>query len=74
MQTCFFCKGNMKDGYNNYMTEIDGHFFIIKNVPCHICEQCGEVSYSGQIVARIEEMIEGLKGALNEVEITEFVA
>ena len=55
---CFSCEGEMKDSFANYMTDIDGHFIIIKNVPCHKCSQCGEVSYSGKIVAKIEEIVE----------------
>lgn len=25
----------MKDDFSNYMVDLDGHFFIIRNVPCH---------------------------------------
>jgi YgiT-type zinc finger domain-containing protein len=74
MEKCFFCKGNMTDGFNNYMVDLDGHFIIIKNVPCHKCTQCGEVSYSGETVAKIETIIAKLKDALTEVAIVEFVA
>lgn len=71
---CFFCKGEMTDGFDNYMVDIDGHFIIIKNVPCHICKQCGEVSYSGETVARIEVIVEKLKEALTEVAIVDYAA
>ena len=36
--------------------------------------QCGEVSYSGKTVAKIEEIVEKLKEALTEVAIVEFAA
>lgn len=71
---CHICKGIMKNDYNNYMVDLDGHFIIIKNVPCHKCSQCGEVSYSGEVVARIEEIVEKLKDALAEVAVVEYVA
>ncbi len=74
METCFFCKGDIVDSISNYMADLDGHFIIIKNVPCHKCSQCGEVSYSGATVARIEEIIGKLKEALTEVAIVDFVA
>ncbi len=74
MEKCFFCKGNIENGFSNYMADIDGHFIIIKNVPCHKCSQCGEVSYSGQTVAKIEAIIERLKAALTEVAVVDFVA
>lgn len=74
MQTCFFCKGDMKNSTTNYMADLDGHFFIIKNVPCHKCRQCGEISFSGKTVTRIEEIIEDLNKILTEVAIVEYVA
>ena len=58
MDRCFYCKGTMENSYTSYMADLDGHYVIIKNVPCHKCKQCGEVSYSGETVARIEEIIE----------------
>ena len=74
MSRCFYCKGTMKEDVSNYMVDLNGHFIIIGNVPCHKCGQCGEVSYSGDVVAKIEEIIEKLKGVLTEVAIVEYVA
>lgn len=74
MEKCFYCKGIMNNDVSNYMVDIDGQFIIIKNVPCHKCCQCGEVSYSGETVARIEEIIAKLKEALTEVAVVEFAA
>lgn len=64
----------MKEDFSNYMVDLDGHFIIIKHVPCHKCTQCGEVSYSGEVVMRIEQIVEKLKEALTEVAIVEYVA
>ena len=74
MEKCFFCKGKLKDDYSNYMADLNGHFIIIKNVPCHKCSQCGEVSFSGTTVAKIEKIISKLNVALTEVAIVDFVA
>jgi type IV secretory pathway VirB2 component (pilin) len=35
---------------------------IIKNVPSHICEQCGEVSYSDEAALRLEQIVNSLAG------------
>ena len=64
----------MINDFCNYMVDLDGHFIIIKHVPCHKCSQCGEVSYSGEVVARIEEIVKKLNEALTEVAIVEYVA
>lgn len=74
MRKCFYCKGNMVDDFSNYMVDLDGHFIIVRHVPCHKCSQCGEVSYSGEVVAKLEKIIEKLKDALAEVAVVEYVA
>ena len=74
MDKCFFFFVYMVEDTTNYMVDLDGHFIIIRNVPCHKCTQCGEVSYSGEVVVRIEKIIEKLKGVLTEVAIVEYAA
>ena len=74
MGKCFYCKGEMSEGLTNHMADIDGHFVIIKNVPCHKCSQCGEVSYSGKTVARLEKIIADLEKALTEIAVVEYAA
>ena len=64
----------MTESFSNYMTDIDGQFIIIRNVPCHKCSQCEEVSYSGKVVVKIEAIAEKLKKAFTEVAIVEFAA
>ena len=47
--TCFMCKGMLEKSTTTYMTECNGCYIIIKNVPCKKCTQCGEeypVSYT----------------------------
>ena len=74
MGKCFCCKGNIVDGFSNYMVDLDGRFIIVRNVPCHKCSQCGEVSYNGEVVARLEEIVAKLKEASAEVAIVEYAA
>ena len=39
---CFSCKGSLQESTTTYMTEYNGCYIIIKNVPCRKCTQCGE--------------------------------
>ena len=52
-----------------FMKDLDSCIIIIKNVPCNKCSQCGEVSYSGVTIKRIEEIIAGLKDSLAEIAV-----
>jgi YgiT-type zinc finger domain-containing protein len=54
------CKGTIKDGFSSYTADIDNHVIVIRNVPAHICEQCGDTCYDTEIVKRLEEIINSL--------------
>jgi len=69
---CFFCKDEMTSSTTTYMEDLGNCIVIIKNVPCMKCPQCGEVSYSGSVVRRIEQIVDDLKGALTEVAIVNY--
>ena len=71
---CFFCKGSMVESTTNYMADLDGHFIIIRNVPCHKCTQCGEVTYSGTVAARLDELVTALEKMMAEVAIIDYEA
>ncbi|MBQ5347135.1 MAG: type II toxin-antitoxin system MqsA family antitoxin [Ruminococcus sp.] len=72
--TCFICKGNMTNSTTTYMEDLGNCIVIIKNVPCNKCTQCGEISYSGSTVKKIEAIINQLKNSLTEVAIVNYSA
>lgn len=59
--TCFLCKGDVEKSTTTYMTEYNGCYIIIKNVPCTKCTQCGEEFLNGVTLQKIEKILEGLK-------------
>lgn len=67
--TCFLCKGEMKPDTTTYMEDLGSCIVIIKNVPCNKCTQCGEISYNGVTVKRIEEIVSQLKNSLTEIAV-----
>lgn len=69
---CFTCKGNLENSTTTYMTEYDGCYIIIKNVPCTKCTQCGEEYLNGATLLKIETILERLKQTLTEIAIVDF--
>ena len=51
--TCFYCKGNIESSTTTYMTDYQGCYIIIKNVPCEKCSQCG-----GRILKMVKHLNE----------------
>ena len=67
--TCFMCKGMLEKSTTTYMTECNGCYIIIKNVPCKKCTQCGEEYLNGATLKKIETITANLKSLLTEVAI-----
>lgn len=69
---CFSCKGSLQESTTTYMTEYNGCYIIIKNVPCRKCTQCGEEYLNGITLQKIESIIARLKDLLIEVAIVDY--
>jgi YgiT-type zinc finger domain-containing protein len=64
----------MQPGLTSHFAEIGNCIIIIKNVPCSKCDQCGEVSYSGTVAIRLEQIITELKESLTEIAVVSYSA
>lgn len=69
---CFMCKGQLENKETTFMVEIDGRIVIVKNVPSHVCRQCGETSYDNEVTKRLEEIVNQAKMLKTEVAIVNF--
>lgn len=70
--TCFSCKGDIEKSTTTYMTEYNGSYIIIKNVPCTKCTQCGEEYLNGVTLQNIEHILEKLKNILTEIAVVDY--
>ena len=69
---CFFCKGVMVDGFTTDVTDLGTSVIIIRNVPCHKCTQCGEVSFSLDVAERLEEIVSTLNESVTEIAVIQY--
>ena len=69
---CFLCKGDMKESNTTHVADMGNCIIIIKNVPCFECEQCGEVSYSGVVAKKLEEVIKSMSNAITEIAVIQY--
>ena len=69
---CFMCKGDLQNATTAYMTDYNGCYVIIKNVPCTQCTQCGEVYLNGVTLQNIERILEQLKSVLTEIAVVDY--
>ena len=70
--TCFLCKGTMKAGHTTHMMELPNCILIIKNVPCPICEQCGEVAFESDVIENLDRIAAKLGDVMTEIAVVQY--
>ena len=72
--SCFYCKGNTADSITTHVVKLKTCIIIIKNVPCTICNQCGEAFFDNDVALQIEKIVSEMKPAITEVAIVNYSA
>lgn len=55
---CPHCGGLLKKDTINNVTLRDGQFIVIYGVPCCKCADCGTALYMGDVVQKMEKMVD----------------
>ncbi len=72
--TCCYCGDDMFETTTTYFEQLENTIAVIKNVPCHKCKQCGEVTYNAIVVERLEQITEQLEQAFTEIAVVNYSA
>jgi hypothetical protein len=54
------------------MSDIGNCVIVVKNVPCLECDQCGEVSYIGEVYEQLERIVDALRDSTMEVAVVKY--
>ena len=54
---CNLCGGIILEQETTYTLEIEGRFVMVENVPAKVCQQCGEMLFSPDVVERLQKTI-----------------
>ena len=52
--------------------EIKGRYIHIRNVPCYKCTECNEITYMGDVLKKLEEIISHAKKLMQEISIIDY--
>ena len=73
MNICFFCKGETKEQLTKFVVDLGACVLIVKDVPGRVCTQCGETTYSDEVMQNLEKIVAAIKDSLvSEVAIVEY--
>lgn len=70
--TCFLCKGTMTPGHTTHMVELSNCILIVKNVPCLICEQCGEIAFESDVIEDLDRIAAKLGDVMTEIAVVQY--
>jgi YgiT-type zinc finger domain-containing protein len=66
------CKGSTLNELSTFTTDMEGCVIVIKKVPSFVCEQCGEISYNGEVARRLEQIVKSITIATAEVAVVSY--
>lgn len=69
---CFKCGAMMEKGTTTSVTDLGNCLIIIRNVPCYKCTECDEIFYTGDVVERLEKIIDDAKKLLQEISVFDY--
>mgnify|MGYP001393671012 CR=1 FL=1 len=70
MKKCFVCgHDTINQSFTNKMIEEKGNFVIVKDVPCLICANCGEIYFDTEVMLKLENI---LNRNVSELEIINY--
>ncbi|MCL2350330.1 MAG: YgiT-type zinc finger protein [Defluviitaleaceae bacterium] len=70
--TCFFCNGTLEKGTTTHVSDIGERAMIVRGVPCFKCDQCSEISYTGNVYEELEGILDNLRDSTMEVAIINY--
>lgn len=55
-----------------FTVECGNCIIIVRNVPCMECRVCGEVIFSDEVSAKLEEIVTAAKAVMQEIAIIDY--
>ena len=69
---CISCGIATFPGTTTDVTELESSLVIVRNVPCYKCRECNEIIYTGDVIKRLEKIVETAKSAMNDISIINY--
>lgn len=72
MKQCTFCKGTTQEGLSTFTVDLENCIVVIRNVPSHICKQCGEVYYSTEVMQQVYRIAQSVHDTMSEITVVNY--
>lgn len=69
---CLNCNLTAVPSTTTDVTDLGTCLVIVRNVPCYKCPECNEIIYTGDVVRKLEKIIERAKQAIEEISVIDY--
>lgn len=69
---CMKCGAKAEKGYTTSVTDLGNCLLIVRNIPCYKCTECNETIYTGDVIERMEQIVEQAKQFTQEISIVNY--
>ena len=69
---CINCGANAEKGFTTSVTDLGGCLVIVRNVPCYKCTECSEITYTGDVLKKLEDIIAHAKNLMQEISVIDY--
>ena len=69
---CMKCGQAAYKSVTSEAIELGFGLLVIRNIPCYKCEECDEIFFTGDVVQKIEEIVDEAKQLMQETRVVYF--
>ena len=69
---CMRCGKPAYKSMTSEAIELGFGLLVIRNIPCYKCEECDEIFFTGDVVQKIEEIVDETKQLMQETRVVYF--
>ena len=69
---CMRCGKTAYKSMTSEAIELGFGLLVIRNIPCYKCEECDEIFYTGDVVQKVESIIDEAKRLMQKIRVIEY--
>jgi len=69
---CMRCGKTAYKSVTSEAIELGFGLLVIRNIPCYKCEECDEIFYTGDVVKKIEAIVDETRQMMQDIRVIEY--
>ena len=69
---CMRCGKPAYKSVTSEAIELGFGLLVIRNIPCYKCEECDEIFYTGDVVKKIEAIVDETRQMMQDIRVIEY--